>query len=180
MMTIAIHVTSKPHELAREINKLTDGIERDSKLAGQYLATLKAGKPLGITWEHYLKDCGVKISWQHADKLIVATKPKSPEKSTDEPRQKREPTVETIEESPEASAEAMKATFAELDDDDDQTKQPPRAEVAKLIKAWVTASPEAKRQYIRERWDEIARARKQLDANGSDIEEDRWIEGDSL
>jgi hypothetical protein len=180
MSTIAIHQTSKPHELAREINKLTDGIERDSKLAGQYLATLKAAKPLGITWEHYLKDCGVKISWQYADKLIAATKPKDFERSTGEPRQKREPPVETIEESPEASAEAMRGKFADLDDDNgDQTKQPPRAEVAKLIRAWVTASPEAKRQFILERWDEIARARKQLDANGRDIEE-RWIEGESL
>ena len=189
MSIIAVHQTSKPHELAREINKLTDGIERDSKLAGQYLATLKAGKPLGITWEHYLKDCGVKISWQYADKLIAATKPKSPEKSTGEPRQKREPSVENIEglgrevshheKSPEASAEAMKEDSATVEDGGDQTKEPPRAEVAKLIRAWVTASPEAKRQFIRERWDEIARARKQLDANGSDIE-DRWIEGDSL
>jgi hypothetical protein len=180
MSAIAIHQTSKPHELAREINKLTDGIERDSKLAGQYLVTLKAGKPPGITWEHYLKDCGVKISWQHADKLIAATKPKSSEKSTGEPRQKREPPVETIEESPEASAEAMRGKFAELDDESgDQIKEPPRAEVAKLIKAWVTASPEAKRQFIRERWDEIARARKQLDANGAAVE-DRWIEGESL
>jgi hypothetical protein len=68
----AIHQTSKPHELAREINRLTDGIERDSKLAGEHLATLKIGKPPGITWEHYLKDCGVKISARHADRLIEA------------------------------------------------------------------------------------------------------------
>jgi len=60
-MTIAIHQTSKPHELAREINKLTDGIVRASKLAAQYLVTLKAGKPLGISWEHYLKDCMLKL-----------------------------------------------------------------------------------------------------------------------
>lgn len=68
----AIYQTSKPHKLAREINKLVDGIERDSKLAGQHLATLKAGKPPGITWEHYLKDCGVKVSARHADRLIEA------------------------------------------------------------------------------------------------------------
>jgi ParB-like chromosome segregation protein Spo0J len=81
---------------------------------------------------------------------------------------------------PEASAEAMKAKFAALDDDgDDHTKQPPRAEVAKLVRAWVQASPEARRQFIRERWDEIACARKQLDANGA-ADEDRWIEGDTL
>jgi hypothetical protein len=182
MSTIAIHQTSRPHELAREINKLTDGIERDSKLAGQYLATLKAGKPLGITWEHYLKDCGVKISARHADRLIEAHQGptrKSPTKSAPDSDTMSEPDNEIIEETPEASAEAMKATFAELDNDDgDQTKQPPR-EVAKLIRAWVTASPEAKRQFIRERWDEIARARKQLDANGA-AAEDRWIEGESL
>ena len=70
MSVVAIHQTSKPHELAREINKLTDGIERDSRLAGQHLATLKDGKPPGITWEHYLKDCGVKVSARHADRLI--------------------------------------------------------------------------------------------------------------
>jgi hypothetical protein len=44
MSVVAIHQTSKPHELAREINRLTDGIERDSKLAGQYLATFKGRK----------------------------------------------------------------------------------------------------------------------------------------
>jgi hypothetical protein len=38
---VAIHQTSKPHELAREINKLTDGIARDEKLAGERLLTLK-------------------------------------------------------------------------------------------------------------------------------------------
>jgi cysteinyl-tRNA synthetase len=63
--------------------------------------------------------------------------------------------------------------------DDDQTKQPPRAEVAKLVRAWVQASPEAKREFVRERWDEIALIRKQLDANGV-AHEDRWMEGDTL
>jgi len=98
---------------------------------------------------------------------------------------------ESLEDDPEASAEAMKAQFAEDEEDEedesdietsdieeiDQTKQPPRAEVAKLVRAWVEASPEAKREFVRERWDEIAVARKQLDANGAD-HEDRWIEGD--
>jgi hypothetical protein len=90
---------------------------------------------------------------------------------------------------PEASAEARKAEYAADDesesgcvtsaDDSAPTKQPLRAEVARLIRAWVQASPEAKRQFIRERWDEIARSRKQLDANGADAE-DRWIDGDTL
>jgi hypothetical protein len=70
MSVVAIHQTSKPHELARAINKLTDGIARDEKLAGEHLLTLKGTKPPGITWEHYLKDCGVKISARHADRLI--------------------------------------------------------------------------------------------------------------
>jgi hypothetical protein len=39
--------------------------------------------------------------------------------------------------------------------DDDQTKQPARSEVAKLIRAWVKASAGAKREFVRERWDEI-------------------------
>jgi hypothetical protein len=63
--------------------------------------------------------------------------------------------------------------------DGDQTKQPPCAEVAKLVRAWVQASPEAKREFVRERWDEIARARKQLDTNGAH-HEDRWIESETL
>ena len=71
------------------------------------------------------------------------------------------------------------AVEPETSDIEDQTKQPPRAEVAKLVRAWVKASPEAKREFIRERWDEIARARKQLDANGA-AHEDGWIEGDTL
>jgi hypothetical protein len=32
---------------------------------------------------------------------------------------------------------------------------------------------------VRERWDEIARVRKQLDTNGSAAHEDRWLEGDT-
>jgi len=75
----------------------------------------------------------------------------------------------------------MKAQFSALDDatlDSDQAKQPSRAEVGKLVTAWVKASPEVKRQFVRERWDEIALIRKKLDANGK-AEEDRWTEGDS-
>jgi hypothetical protein len=63
--------------------------------------------------------------------------------------------------------------------DDDQTKQPARSEVTKLIRAWVKATAGAKREFVRERWDEIAVVRKQLDANGAD-HEDRWIESDTL
>jgi hypothetical protein len=78
----------------------------------------------------------------------------------------------------EASADARKAEYAALDSD--QTKQPSRAEVAKLLRVWVKASAGAKRVFVRERWDEIVVARKQLEANGSDHEQDRWIEGDNL
>jgi hypothetical protein len=60
-------------------------------------------------------------------------------------------------------------------------RKPPheRAQVARLRSAWVKASPEARREFVRERWDEIAITRKQLDANGVD-HEDRWIESDTL
>ena len=60
-------------------------------------------------------------------------------------------------------------------------RKPPheKAQLAKLRGAWVKATPEAKREFVRERWDENAVARKQLDANGAD-HEDRWIESDTL
>jgi hypothetical protein len=57
--------------------------------------------------------------------------------------------------------------------------RPARGEVAKLVRAWGKASAGAKREFVRERWDEIARIRKQLEANGAD-HEDRWIESDTL
>jgi ParB-like chromosome segregation protein Spo0J len=79
--------------------------------------------------------------------------------------------------SPEASAEARKKENAARDND--PTREPPRAEVAKLVRAWVAASPEAQREFVRERWDEIARLRKQLDANGGAAHEDHWVEGDT-
>src|SRR5262249_20291011 len=63
--------------------------------------------------------------------------------------------------------------------DDDQAKQPARGEVAKLVRTWVQASAGAKREFVRERWDEITVARKQLEANGAD-HEGRWIESDTL
>jgi hypothetical protein len=61
-------------------------------------------------------------------------------------------------------------------------RKPPheKMQLAKLRRAWVKASPEAKREFVRERWDEIAVARKQLEANGADHEQDRWIESDTL
>jgi hypothetical protein len=60
-------------------------------------------------------------------------------------------------------------------------RKPPheKAQIAKLRRAWVEASSEAKREFVRERWDEIVVARKQLEANGAD-HEDRWIESDTL
>jgi len=60
-------------------------------------------------------------------------------------------------------------------------RKPPheKAQIAKLRRAWVEASSEAKGEFVRERWDEIARVRKQLETNGAD-HEDRWIESDTL
>jgi hypothetical protein len=55
-------------------------------------------------------------------------------------------------------------------------RKPPheKAQFAKLRRTWINASPEAKREFVRERWV----ARKQLEANGSDHEQDRWIESE--
>src|SRR5262249_45189936 len=57
-------------------------------------------------------------------------------------------------------------------------RKPPheKAQFARLRRAWINASPEAKLEFVRERWDEIVVARKQLEPNGSDHEQDRWIE----
>jgi hypothetical protein len=166
---------------------------------GTALKALKAQKPTGIKWEQYLEECGIEIHRSRADQLIriaegrttveeerADTAERTAKSRTELPLRSGENADD-----PETSAEAMKAKFAadeegvEPDSETavveeiDQTKQAPRAEVAKLVRAWVKASPEAKREFIRERWDEIARARKQLDANGS-AAEDRWIEGDTL
>jgi hypothetical protein len=89
---------------------------------------------------------------------------------------------------PEASAEPVALDDEPADDGDAQTKEPPptapaeppRAEVAKLVRAWVQASPEVKRQFVRERWDEITRARKQGDVTVGVADQDRWIEEDTL
>jgi hypothetical protein len=174
-------------------------IKRDEREAevGTALRALKAQKPKGIKWEQYLEECGIEIHRSRADQLIriadgrttveeerADTAERTAKSRTELPLRSGENAGD-----PETSAEAMKAKFADDEEDVepdietgdveeiDQTKQPPRAEVAKLVRAWVKASPEAKREFIRERWDEIARARKQLDANGA-AHEDRWIEGD--
>jgi hypothetical protein len=100
---VAIYQTSKPHELACEINKLTDGIARDERLAGEHLLTLKGTMPPGITWEHYLRDCGVKISRRHADRLIEAVQGptrKSPIKPKPDSDIVSEPVIEIVDESP--------------------------------------------------------------------------------
>jgi hypothetical protein len=187
MSVVAVYQTSKPHELGRKADELMRKADHNAKQAGLMLTALKGAKPPGILWELYLKDSGWTFTARRANQLIREAQepesersPKNPSESISEQEIISQPDVDDVEESREASAEAMKAKSAELDDDDgDQTKQPPRADVAKLVRAWVTASPEAKREFVRERWDEIARARKQLDANGA-AHEDRWIEGDAL
>ena len=110
------------------------------------------------------------------------TKGRKQPKKKKKPKPQPKDVADTITDllSPEASAEALKANFAALDDttlDSDPNKQPSRTEVGTLVTAWVKASPEVKRQFIRERRDEIALICKQLDANGK-AEEDRWTEGD--
>jgi len=167
-------------------------IKRDEREVevGTALKALKAQKPKGIKWEQCLEECGIEIHRSRADQLIriadgrTTVEEERADTAERTAKSRAEPPPRSGENAgdPETSAEAMKAKFAELDDTeetDHQAKQPSRAEVGKLVRAWVKASPEAKREFIRERWDEIARARKQLDANGA-AHEDRWIEGDTL
>jgi hypothetical protein len=173
--------------------------EREAEV-GTALKALKTQKPKGIKWEQYLEECGIEIHRSRADQLIRIADGRTTvqdERTDTAERTKKSradvplPGICSGENGgdPETSAEAMRGRFADEDDEPDietdgveergRTKQPPRAEVAKLVRAWVKATPEAKREFIRERWDEIARARKQLDANGS-AHEDRWIEDDTL
>jgi hypothetical protein len=221
----AIVMTEREH-LVRAIR---DGLrkidEHDRKIAeqetkrderevevGTALKALKAQKPKGIKWEHYLEECGIEVHRSRADQLIrIADGRTTVEEERDDTAERTAKSradlpLRSGEDAgdPEASAEeplllanpdaiaedimSWKAAFAENDappetNDAQETYQtilpPARAEVAKLIRAWVQASPEVKREFVRERWDEIARARKQLDANGA-AHEDRWMEGDAL
>ena len=189
----------KIEEHDRKIEEQENKRDEREVEVGTALKALKAQKPKGIKWEQYLEECGIEIHRSRADQLIriaegrttveeerADTAERTAKSRTELPLRSGENADD-----PETSAEAMKAKFAadeegvepDIETGDveeiDQTKQPSRAEVAKLVRAWVQASPEAKRQFIRERWDEIARARKQLDANGA-AHEDRWIEGETL
>jgi hypothetical protein len=189
----------KIEEHDRKIEEQENKRDEREVEVGTALKALKAQKPKGINFEQYLEECGIELHRSRADQLIriaegrttveeerADTAERTAKSRTELPLRSGENADD-----PETSAEAMKAKFAadeegvepDIETGDveeiDQTKQPSRAEVAKLVRAWVQASPEAKRQFIRERWDEIARARKQLDANGA-AHEDRWIEGETL
>jgi hypothetical protein len=168
-------------------------IKRDEREVevGRALQVLKAQKPKGIKWEQYLEECGIEIHRSRADQLIRIAEGRT---TVEEERADSAERVaksradlpirigENADDDAEASAEAMNdEPNSEADDikQPDQTKQPARAEIAKLVRVWVQASPEARREFVRERWDEIARVRKQLDTNGSAAHEDRWLEGDT-
>jgi hypothetical protein len=206
VMTEREHLVRAIKEGLRKIDEHDRRIEeqenkRDEREVevGTALKALKAQKPRGIKWEQYLVECGIEIHRSRADQLIriaegrttveeerADTAERTAKSRADLPLRSGENAGD-----PETSAEAIKAQFAaaeedakpEIESDDikkpDQTKQPARAEVARLVRVWVQASPEAKREFIRERWDEIARTRKQLDTNGSAAHEDRWLEGDT-
>jgi hypothetical protein len=85
----------------------------------------------------------------------------------------REESAEKDEEEDEAAASSGNGHDPETDDD--LTGPSLQAEKARIIRAWADASNGAKLEFVRERWDEISTARKQLDAAQ---DEDRWIEGD--
>jgi len=171
-------------------DKAKDMAEQHYIAAGLHLTTLKTlhdgGGGTWAEWEQLLKT-KIGIGKSRASELMqIANGRKTAQQVKDDTAKRQKKMLEDLrynggdgkDDSPEASADATT-----LDDEpavDDQTKEPPRAEVAKLIRAWVQASAGVKRQFVRERWDEIVRVRKQLDANGGAAHEDRWIEGDTL
>jgi hypothetical protein len=184
------------HTIKTLIEKGDKAVEKAEQFyiaAGQHLKAIKAehddrGGTWG-EWEALLKS-KIGIGKSRASELMqIADRRKTVAQVVDD-RRKRQRKAKAITKAklsvgdgenagdPEASAQVMKAKHAALDDAGDQTKEPPRAEVAKLVRAWVSAAAKVKRQFVRERWDEIARVRKQVDANGAD-HEDRWIEGET-
>jgi hypothetical protein len=89
---------------------------------GTALKALKAQKPKSIKWEQHLEECGIEIHRSRADQLIrIAdgrTTVEEERAATAErvAKSRNELPIRIGEDDPEASAEAMKAKFAEMDD----------------------------------------------------------------
>lgn len=70
MSVVAIHQTSKPHEIAKRLNAQYRAIEKSSEEMGRDLVLLKKTKPPGIEWGVYLKELGIEFGRDYADRLI--------------------------------------------------------------------------------------------------------------
>src|SRR5215468_5057150 len=100
MNVVAIHQTSKPHEIAKRLNASYRAIEKSSDEMGRDLVLLKQTKPLGIEWGVYLKELGIEFSREYADRLIRRVEPKKPIETKPAPEPSSEPDIETIDEFP--------------------------------------------------------------------------------
>src|SRR5262249_43765979 len=100
MNVVAIHQTSKPHEIAQRLNAQYRAIERSSEEMGRDLVLLKGSKPPGIEWGIYLKELGIEFSREYADRLIRRVEPKKPIEPKPAPEPSSEPDIETIDEFP--------------------------------------------------------------------------------
>jgi hypothetical protein len=105
---------------------------------------------------------------EEADRIIASHRPPEPEPETVDPTRE-----ESAEKEEEEEAAASSGNGHDPETDDDHTGPSLQAEKAKIVRAWCDASSGAKLEFVRERWDEICTARKQLDAAGDD-----WVEGD--
>jgi len=100
MSVVAIHQTSKPHEIAKRLNAQYRAIEKSSDEMGRDLVLLKQTKPPGIEWGIYLKELGIEFSREYADRLIRRVEPKKPIETKPAPEPSSEPDIEIIDEFP--------------------------------------------------------------------------------
>jgi hypothetical protein len=102
MSVVAIHQTSKPHDIAKRLNAQYRAIEKSSEEMGRDLVLLKKTKPPGIEWGIYLKELGIEFGRDYADRLIrrVEGREKKPIEPRPAPGPSPEPDIETVDEFP--------------------------------------------------------------------------------
>ena len=100
MSVVAIHQTSKPHEIAKRLNAQYRAIEKSCEEMGRDLVLLKGTKPPGIEWGIYLKELGIEFSREYADRLIRRVEPKKPIEPKPAPEPSSEPDTEIVDEFP--------------------------------------------------------------------------------
>jgi hypothetical protein len=167
---------------------------------GTALKALKAGKPTSIKWGQYLEECNIGIHRSRADQLIriadgrTTLEEERADTAERVAKSRDELPIRIGEDDPEASAEAMKAKFAAVDDGLDipeYLRRTPKGNggaaepiTNPLVEAWAKAGPKVRSEFVRARWAEIMEARTgigpaDLHGNGGmKQDEDRWIEGD--